>query len=509
MTSLQHQIRLGLLASAALILSLGCAAGASSGRTAPDANGASVPPALSAITEADLRRDLYALASDEMRGREAGTLDELRASAWVAEKARAAGLEPAGEDGTFFQFWPLRRVQLASTGGVDVDGARLVLWKDVIVTPATDLHAELPLVFVADPAAAASMDLRGKAVATMLRPPANPPAANDSRRALRYTRSAIPASARPFLDQGAAAVILVGDAVSDDAFDGMAPASMRGSLTIDTATTPPRRHVQPPILLVRSAMGSRFRTAGRVTIDLTAMSYMYPSVNVIGKIVGTDPRLRDEYVVFSAHQDHDGVRNAIDGDSIWNGADDNASASVALLAIARAFKRQPARRSALFIWHGAEERSMQGSRWEVLHPIVPLASMVAVLNADMIGRNSPDSMSLLGSQPPHRNSTMLVNAALRANQAVTKFHIDSTWDRPTHPEGFYFRSDHMPYARANVPAIFFTSTLHPDYHTPRDEPSTIDYRKLTRVADWMYATGWSVANADRRPTIDAGFKLER
>jgi Zn-dependent M28 family amino/carboxypeptidase len=79
----------------------------------------------------------------------------------------------------------------------------------------------------------------------------------------------------------------------------------------------------------------------------------------------------------------------------------------------------------------------------------------------------------------------------------------------THPQGWYFRSDHLPYARAGVPAIAFTSNLHADYHTPRDDPSRIDYQKLTRVTKWMYATGWLVANADQRPRVDPGFKLER
>jgi Zn-dependent M28 family amino/carboxypeptidase len=118
-------------------------------------------------------------------------------------------------------------------------------------------------------------------------------------------------------------------------------------------------------------------------------------------------------------------------------------------------------------------------------------------------------MSLLGSQPPHRNSTDLVQMALDANRATSRFVIDSLWDRPNHPEGFYFRSDHAPYARLNVPSLFFTSTLHPDYHTPRDKARNINYPKLTRVTRWMYLTGWLAANAARRPGIDPGFRLER
>ena len=234
-----------------------------------------------------------------------------------------------------------------------------------------------------------------------------------------------------------------------------------------------------------------------------------PSVNVVGVVRGTDPKLRDEYVLYSSHQDHDGVRYAINGDSIWSGADDNGSVSVALLAIARAFVKQPAKRSILFVYHGAEERGLLGSRWHAAHPVVPLASIVAVLNGDMIGRNNPDSASLLGIQPPHRNSSELVAMALKANDLTGKFKLDSIWDRPTHPEGWYYRSDHVPYARQNVPAIEYSTNLHADYHTPRDKPAAINYPKLTRMTQWMYVTGWMVANNPKRPAIDQGFALER
>ena len=99
--------------------------------------------------------------------------------------------------------------------------------------------------------------------------------------------------------------------------------------------------------------------------------------------------------------------------------------------------------------------------------------------------------------------------ALDANAVTGKFSIDSLWDRPTHPEGWYFRSDHVPYARLNVPALMFSTNLHPDYHTPRDKPKNINFPKLLRMTQWMYMTGWLAANAVTRPGIDPGFKLER
>lgn len=491
-----------------LIFSLGCAgaAGTSSGAGGPSRGGIA---ALEAITEADLRRDLEAMAGDAMRGREAGTLDEMRASVWVAERAREAGLEPAGDDGTYFQFWPMRRMRLAPTSKVTVGGSTLALWKDVVVTTLTETSGEFPLVFVADDREGEMLDIRGKAVATVVTPPSNPPAADVSLRAWRYARVAVNERSRAFLQRGAAAVILVGDSLTDSAFDFLAATSGRGSYGLDTVGGTERPRAQPPVMLVRRALLPQLRSADRIAISIAAESFVYPSVNVVGRIRGTDTRLRDEYVLFSGHQDHDGARFPVNGDSIWNGADDNATTSVAMLAIARAWKQQPGRRSALFVWHGAEERGLLGSRWHVLHPVVPRSSIVAVLNGDMLGRNHPDSASLMGVQPPHRNSTALVTMALEANGMTGKFLLDSIWDRPTHREGWYFRSDHLPYTRANIPALFYSTNLHPDYHTPRDEPKTIDVPKLVRMAKWMYMTGWLVADAEQRPGIDPGFKLER
>jgi len=92
-----------------------------------------------------------------------------------------------------------------------------------------------------------------------------------------------------------------------------------------------------------------------------------------------------------------------------------------------------------------------------------------------------------------------VDAALRANNDITRFKLDTLWDKATHSEGWYFRSDHLPYARLNVPALMYSTNLHDDYHTPRDNPGRIDYPKLTRMAQWIYLTGWFVANAPERP----------
>lgn len=469
------------------------------------------PPALSAIDTATLRRDMNFMASDAMRGREAGTLDELRVSGWLAERARDAGMLPAGDDGTYFQWWPMRRTQTSDRSTVALDGAPLTLWKDVAVVSPVDARLTLPLVWIGDASndSIAKLDLKGRAVAAMIVPPARPPVSWISLRPWRYTGMAIAQRAIALSRAGAAAIVLVADDSTNSQFTAVSVPERRGLYADDSAGAehPPQR---VPTMWVPESERARVMGAHELAIDLHYESYVYPSVNVVARVPGTDPRQRGEYVLYSGHQDHDGVRwPMVPGDSIWNGADDNASTSVALLAIGRAFVKHPAPRTALFVWHGAEERGLLGSRWYAAHPTVPRDSIVAVLNGDMIGRNNPDSAALLGVQPPHRNSVALVNMALDANASVGHFTLDTLWDRPTHPEGWYFRSDHLPYARVGIPSIFFTTLLHPDYHTPRDEASLIDIPKLARMARWMYATGWEVATAPQRPAVDPGFKLER
>lgn len=470
-------------------------------------------PALEAVAKSDIQGDLFELSSDRFRGREAGTLDELRASVWLADRAREAGLLPAGDHGTYFQFWPMRRIRISRASSIKVGESSLALDTDAVVVSPVAAKLDLPLVFVGEgrEADVGDEDIRGKAVVAVISRPANLPSGFVSLRPFRYTLTAIRERVAFLTGRGATAVLLVSDSVADSAWVFAGTTLGRGRYNIDSTGTD-RLPAQTPVVWLHSRLLETIRSASggqRLVADLQVESFLYPSVNVVAVVPGTDQALRSEYVLYSGHQDHDGVRVAIAGDSIWNGADDNATVSVALLAIGRAFAKQPGRRSALFVWHGAEERGLLGSRWFVSQPTVPRAAIVAVLNGDMIGRNHPDSASLMGSQPPHRNSTALVRMALEANEGVGRFSLDSSWDRPDHPEGWYFRSDHLPYARAGIPALFFSTLLHPDYHTPRDEAARIDVAKLTRMARWMYATGWAVSNASSRPRIDEGFKLER
>jgi hypothetical protein len=483
---------------------------------------ASVPAAMTLIREADLKRDLYAMASDGMRGREAGTPDEMRASIWVAEQLRAIGVKPVGDDGSYFQWFNMIRTRVSTvSSSALIGGQPLELWKDILPLGNSNADANGAVVWVEN-AADSTVDVRGKIVATRLVAP-NPASIRTTTNSpdVRYTQAAITATTQRLGRRGAIAILMVADSIGDAAFDPMATLRIRGTYDVDRALPrngnqpvraelpPPARNAPTPTFLVRGSRAAQLRQGGNAELHVRIERFETPSTNIVGVIRGTDPTLRNEYVLFSSHQDHDGVRYVIGQDSVWAGADDNGTVSVALLASARAFAKQPPKRSILFVYHGAEERGLLGSRYHAAHPVVPIGQIVAVLNGDMIGRNHPDSASLLGIQPPHRNSSELVAMALRANALTGNFALDSLWDRPTHPEGWYFRSDHVPYARLNIPAVMYSTNLHNDYHTPRDKPEFIDYPKLTRMTQWMYLTGWFVANGAKRPAVDPGFKLER
>ncbi|GAB3651103.1 M20/M25/M40 family metallo-hydrolase [Hymenobacter agri] len=460
----------------------------------------------SAIREADIKRDLFALAGDHFRGREGGTLDELKASVWLADQIRATGMLPAGDDGTYFQWFNLQRTRLSKSSTLRIGSHEIKLNEDGAVTAPTNASVNAPLVYVGTgtPAEVAKVDVKGKAVAVQI---AGAPTDGISYR--RYVFGKFAGQAAELTKAGAVAVVFISDAPSQALYDHWSHVFERGRYSLPGAAST-KVVSTPPVVWLPASAASWVQQAGQqLTADLKVESFQYPSVNIVAKMPGTDAQLKKEYVLFSTHQDHDGVRAPIAGDSINNGADDNATGCAALLAIMRAFKQQPSRRSALFVYQGSEERGLIGSTYFSAHPTVPQSSIVAVLNAEMMGRNAPDSAALLGSTPPHMNSSDLVKTALAANQAGPKFKLDTEWDKPTHPEGWYFRSDHLPYARLGIPAIMYTSLLHVDYHTPRDEPSRIDYAKLLRMTQWMYLTGWAVANRTAPPAREPGFKLER
>lgn len=250
--------------------------------------------------------------------------------------------------------------------------------------------------------------------------------------------------------------------------------------------------------------------------------------NVVAIVDGADPSLKNTYVAFGAHYDHvgyaegevvtnDGTTRRLgapgrvtaghEDDRIWNGADDDGSGTVSVMAVARAFAEGPRpKRSLLFVWHAGEERGLLGSRYFADYPTVPIESIVAQLNVDMVGRNRDDKASesntvyLVGSD---RISTELHDLNRAADAAMPKpLTLDYEFNDPSDLEQLYTRSDHYSYAAKGIPIIFFTTGLHPDYHANTDEVSKIEFDKMARIAQLIYETGLRVANLDHAPVRD-------
>ncbi|PWA07964.1 M28 family peptidase [Flavobacterium laiguense] len=465
-------------------------------------------PLVGAITTEDLKTDLYQMAGDHFNGREAGTLDELKVSMWLAKKAEAAGMVPAGDDGTFFQFFDLYRHQVTSNTNFKIGQKSYDLWKEVLVAETTNVKVDAPLVYlgIATKEQIEATDIKGKAVVILA---SQEGIANDiSLFDRRYPGLVRTKYYDLLVKYGAAALIIVADSDAEKSWSQVEPQMTRGIYGIE-GLRDKIGATMPVFWLHGDQLEFLKNTKEMLSTQVFSETYKYPSVNVVGKIEGTDPKLKNEYVLFSGHQDHDGVRQKYGQDSIYNGADDNASTCVAMLAIARAFKKQPGKRSALFVFHGSEERGLLGSRWYSAHPTVAESAIVAVLNGDMIGRNDINQAALLGSSSPHENSSDLVNIAKKANEEGPKFDLDKLWDKPEHPEYFFFRSDHLPYARKGIPSVFFTSVLHSQYHTPMDESENIDYLKLHKMTEWIYRTGWMLSNDPIRPKTLPNVKFER
>jgi hypothetical protein len=197
--------------------------------------------------------------------------------------------------------------------------------------------------------------------------------------------------------------------------------------------------------------------------------------NVVAIFPGGDPTLRNEYVVLSAHMDHVGVGRPVRGDSIYNGADDDGSGSVAVLEVARALARGPApRRTVLFFFATGEELGMLGTRWYLQHPVVPLDSTVAGLMIEMIGRPDP-----LAGGPGRAWLTGYERSTV--GQILAGAGVPIVPD-PRPDQDFFNRSDNTPFALLGVPAHALSSFgLHGDYHQPSDETERIDWDHMTRV----------------------------
>jgi hypothetical protein len=227
--------------------------------------------------------------------------------------------------------------------------------------------------------------------------------------------------------------------------------------------------------------------------------------NVVGIVEGSDAMLKNTYVALGAHYDHVGYTQGVADDNtdrISNGADDDGSGTVTLLAIARAFALAPkTKRSEIFVWHAGEELGQYGSKYFADYPEVPIENIVAQLNIDMIGRNRDNKDSEENTVYPvgsDRISSQLHNIMIDANESLPKpMNLNYELNDPTDPERIYYRSDHYSYAAKGIPVIFFTTGLHPDYHRVTDSVEKIHFEKMARIGQLVYETGRHLANFDR------------
>lgn len=224
----------------------------------------------------------------------------------------------------------------------------------------------------------------------------------------------------------------------------------------------------------------------RTTTTITDL----PTQNVVGYLEGSDPNLKNELLVIGAHYDHVGYQKERqpEKDYIYNGADDNASGTTAVIAIAQAFGKlsQKPKRSVLFMTFGGEEKGLLGSRTYVDKPLFPLVQTVAMLNLDMVSRNSVDTLIMVGAS----RSPDLAQINREENKEIGFVLVSD--------DKVIGGSDHMTFYRKDIPFLFYFSGFHPDYHQVSDNPDTSNAVKLSKVARLAFRTAWRIANDDHR-----------
>jgi hypothetical protein len=535
--------------AALALLAFGGCAGAQPERPAPTPD-RSAPTASAALAPANLHAHLTAFAHDSMQGREAGTPGHDRAVEYLARHLERLGVQPAGEEGGYFQSVPLITNTLDRGSPLTIEGEALTAGADY-----APIDQRTPIRSIAG----ATVIYGGKA--------------SEVRRLTREQTagkfviiSAEPG--HPLVPSGGpngnlADAVGLGVTGVDPLFAQYADhlvTPTAGTTFDDDAPPQPVAVLLPTATAERMLGGTLARTrqgqaGATLGGDIRYERSLTPSRNLIAVIPGTDPELRGEYVALGAHTDHMGIRpepldhdslravnlairartgpggnplspadrRALEAevarqrvgassrpDSIFNGADDDGSGSIGLLALAEHFSdpsHRP-RRSLLFVWHTAEEKGLIGSEWFTDHPTVPLDAIVANINIDMIGRGGkedlpgggPNYLQLLG---PKRLSTEYARLIEGVNRRrLQPFRIDEQYDAPGHPEQYYCRSDHWNYARYGIPVAFFSTGDHADYHQLTDEVQYIDFEHYARVVGFVGDVAAAVGNLASRPVVD-------
>lgn len=462
--------------------------------------------AAATILPEDIRRHITFLASDELAGRDTPSPGLEAAATYLAEFLQEAGVQPAGENGGFFQRFPYTRsAMVAASRQVNYRLAEttreLAYAQDYYVYAGESSAANAEVVFggpASRPSAGLARIASGKVV--LFTSEGNP-----LMQPSQELPTAFQAAARA---QGVAVVLILDETQAPDTIREMA-----GALQGSGAVAP------VPIVGLSSESGAALLAAAG--LDLAALRASPPidalpldgitmnvsapfevsehtPPNVIGMVRGSDPELRDEYIVYSAHFDHVGVgiANAA-GDSIYNGADDNASGTATLLETAAAFAALdvPPARSIIFLAVSGEEKGLLGSEYFSENPTVPIDRIIMNINVDMVGRNHhPDTVQGIGRQ--YTNLGLLTDRILREHPDIGFTLIED----PKPEEQGFFRSDHLHFVNKDIPAIFFSTGFdHDDYHKPSDELDLIDMDTAARVARMAFHLGALVAGGTVDP----------
>lgn len=495
-------------------------------------------PGAQHIGRDELLQHARALAGDEMRGRLTGTAEQAKAAEYVAQHFQSLGLEPYGDtekDGArgWLQRYPVVRTSLAEGTGfrfgddrID-EGFAVLPWRDD-----EPVQAKGPLVLL-DGNPRDTDDLADKVPLLLVRTHAGKGISINQQfgfsfaflqRLTRMARSAERAGAKALvvglLDDDAAVAsvlnylsvaphkpsVVPGPELADLVGEGNQMSMLVRRTAVPLVFTSAR--VTGALLerLGTTAEAARAwifdegekpstKPGPMAALHLELVRETVDATNVVGLLRGSDPALAKEAVVFSAHMDHVGER--LDGDA-FNGADDNASGSAGLLAIASAFAgAERPKRSVIFLSVSGEELGLWGSAWYANHPTWPVEDMVAAINTDMIGRGGPDAALGQVMLTPSHKHPKYSSMALRAAEAAGAAGLELVAD-----DQFYARSDHINFIQKGIPAVFFCSAgEHEDYHQVSDHVDKLDGEQMEKIARLAYHVGWSVANAEGRPSV--------
>ncbi len=477
------------------------------------AQSAAVTRAAATITETDVRRRINIIADDSMGGRNTPSPGLDRAARYIASEFKRLGLRPGGDSGTYLLSYPIASRQILAGqsavrfGQISGDrGVRATLTDGAaFLSGPADAMVKGNVVLVGGmvhPDSLKPDQLRGRIVVYV--PPVAGPPTGGYRLLAGLSRSGARGVVVVVSSDSVVAEYVLGQGrlrtAAGDRVRGAPVIAVKESAVVAQLPEAAQQFEQlraAPLTVVQPMLDWE----GEIALRDTTVALAY-APNVVGILDGSDPMLKNEYLVYSAHMDHVGTTGdpgaacrALGADSICNGADDDGSGTVGVLELAEAYSQRGARprRSVIFLTVSGEEHGLWGSEWFVNHPPVPLPQIVANLNADMIGRNWKDTIVAIGKDHSDLGSTLnRVNAGhpeLRMNA------IDDRWPE----QSFYTRSDHFTFAQKGVPVLFFFNGVHADYHRPTDSADRIDAEKESRIVKLLFYVGQDVANARDRP----------